>query len=98
MDQVPTRRTHITLPANLIARIDKLVGARGRSAFLTELADREVRRRELHAILSDPEPIWKDEDHPDIAAIGSAEWVRRLRGHPPNEPLPPRRRKRVQRG
>lgn len=93
MAKASTRRTHVTLPADLIERIDKLVGARGRSAFLAEQALREVRRRELMAILSNPEPIWKDEDHPDIAAIGSAEWVRRLRGHPPNEPMPRQRRK-----
>jgi len=89
------RRTHITLPADLVNRIDKLVGTRGRSTFLAQLAIDEVRRRELIKILEDPEPIWKDEDHPDIAALGSAEWVRRQRGHRPDEdaklPAPLRR-------
>lgn len=80
-----TRRTHITLPTDLIRRIDELVGKRGRSAFINEVADREVRRRLLHKALTDPEPVWKDEDHPDIAALGSAEWVRRMRGHRPGE-------------
>ncbi|HVA64287.1 MAG TPA: ribbon-helix-helix protein, CopG family [Terriglobales bacterium] len=79
------RRTHITLPSDLIARIDELVGARGRSAFLAEIAEDEVRRRELLAYLESGEPIWRDEDHPELAKIGSAEWIRRLRGHPPAE-------------
>ena len=80
-----TRRTHISLPADLVAKIDALVGARGRSAFLSEIADKEVRRRRLLAALQDPEPGWKDEDHPDIVALGTAEWVRRQRGHLPGE-------------
>ena len=31
-----TRRTHVILPVDLVADIDKLVGKRGRSAFITE--------------------------------------------------------------
>lgn len=92
MKRVAARRTHISLPADLVAKIDALVGPRGRSEFLSEIAGREVRRRRLTAALEDPEPIMKDKDYPELAAIGSAEWVRRLRGHPPNEPLQGRRR------
>jgi hypothetical protein len=36
------RRVHVVLPVDLIADIGKLVGKRGRSAFLTEVARREV--------------------------------------------------------
>jgi len=86
MKSAPARRTHISLPAELVAQIDELVGARGRSAFLVNLASREVRRQRLIAALEDPEPIWKDEDHPDVAELVSAEWVRRMRGHAPSEP------------
>lgn len=92
------RLTHITLPADLVTRIDKLVGTCGRSTFLAQLPLDEVRRRELIKILEDPEPIWKNEDHPDIAALGSAEWVRRQRCHRPGEDaeLPPPLRRRRQ--
>jgi hypothetical protein len=58
--------------------VDALVGPRGRSAFLTEVIGEEVQRRRLLQILSDPEPIWKDEDHPELAE-GSEGWVRQLR-------------------
>jgi len=71
-------RTHIVLPKELVEQIDSLVGPRGRSAFLVETAEAEVRRRRLLAFLRDPEPAWKDEDHPDMAD-GSAAWVKRLR-------------------
>jgi hypothetical protein len=77
-----TLRTHIVLPAELAEEIDKLVGPRGRSAFLVETAEREVKRRKLLAFLDSDEPAWRDEDHPDIAENGAAAWVRALRNEP----------------
>ena len=77
-----TVRAHVVLPAKLAKDIDELVGPRGRSAFLVELADKEVKRRKLLAILESNEPTWKDENHPDITEMGTAEWVRSLRNEP----------------
>jgi hypothetical protein len=34
------RRAHVIVPIEVVADIDKLVGERGRSAFLTEIAQR----------------------------------------------------------
>ena len=45
-------RTHVILPEKLVAEIDALVGQRGRSAFLAEVAEREVKRRRLLELLS----------------------------------------------
>ncbi len=61
-----TRRAHVVLPDDLVSEIDKIVGARGRSAFLAELARREIKRRNLLAMFQRNEPIWKDEDHPEL--------------------------------
>jgi hypothetical protein len=74
-----TQRAHVVLPAELIAEIDSQVGPRGRSAFLAEVARRELNKRKLLAFLSNDGPAWKDEDHPELAALGTNEWVRRLR-------------------
>ena len=73
-----TRRAHVVLPDDLVSEIDKIVGARGRSAFLAELARREIKRRNLLAMFTRDEPIWKDEDHPELKD-GASEWVRRMR-------------------
>ena len=62
-----TVRAHVVLPAKLADEIDALVGPRGRSAFLVETAEKELKRRRLMAILDSDEPIWREEDHPDIA-------------------------------
>lgn len=77
-----TLRTHIVLPAELAQDIDELAGPRGRSAFIVETAAKEVRRRKLLAFLQSDQPVWFDENHPDLAEMGAAEWVRSLRNTP----------------
>ena len=73
-------RTHVILPEALVAEIDALVGQRRRSAFLAEVAAREVRRRRLMAILDRDATPWDPADHPEIEkAGGAAAWVRSLR-------------------
>jgi hypothetical protein len=74
-----TVRAHVVMPEKLAKDIDALVGPRGRSAFLVETAEKEVKRRKLLAFLESEEPVWKDEDHPDIAEQGAAAWVHNLR-------------------
>jgi hypothetical protein len=66
------------LPVDVIADIDKLVGKRGRSAFLTEVAQREIKLRRQREVLREVAGAWKDEDHPELAQ-GAAAWVRQLR-------------------
>ena len=72
-------RMHIVLPEELVRDIDNLAGKRGRSAFLVETAEQEVRRRKLLAFLDRKEPAWRKEDHPEIADEGSAAWVHQIR-------------------
>jgi len=74
-----TVRAHIVLPARLVEEIDALVGPRGRSAFLVETAEKELRRRRLLKFLENEQPAWKEKDHPDIAEVGAAAWVHNLR-------------------
>ena len=73
-----TKRAHVVLPEDLVREIDKIAGSRGRSAFLADLARREIKRQHLLQILKREEPMWKDADHPELEA-GAAEWVRKLR-------------------
>jgi hypothetical protein len=73
-----TQRAHIVLPADLIKEIDAAVGPRGRSAFIAEVTRAELRRRWLLDYFTKGKPIWKDEDHPELAQ-GTEAWVRSLR-------------------
>ena len=61
-----------------MADIDKLVGKRGRSAFLTEIARREIKIRRQREALRETAGAWKDQDHPELA-LGAAAWVRQMR-------------------
>ena len=73
-----TKRAHVVLSEDLVREIDKIAGARGRSAFLAELAEREIKRQQLLNMFKREEPIWKDEDHPELEQ-GAAAWVRKIR-------------------
>jgi hypothetical protein len=66
------------LPVDVVADIDKLVGKRGRSAFLTELAQREIKLRHQRDVLREAAGAWKAEDHPELAE-GAAAWIRQIR-------------------
>lgn len=72
------KRTHIVIPQLLVDEIDTVVGKRGRSAFLTQAAEKELMRlRQIKA----PESAagsWKNKDHPELKQ-GAANWVKKLR-------------------
>lgn len=78
MPKSASRRAHVILPVELVADIDKLVGKRGRSAFLAELAREEIQRRQQRIALRAAAGAWKDEDHPELKD-GAAAWVRQMR-------------------
>lgn len=73
-----TKRAHVVLPDDLVREIDKIAGSRGRSAFLADLARREIKRQRLLELLRSKEPFWRDEDHPELKN-GAVAWVRKIR-------------------
>lgn len=73
-----TKRTHVVLAEELLEDIDRLVGARQRSSFLAEAAEKELMRRRQIEALKAAAGAWKDKDHPELKQ-GSAGWVRKMR-------------------
>ena len=71
-------RTHIVIPRELVIEIDRVVGKRGRSSFLTQAAERELMRRRQVDALNAAAGAWKDKDHPELRR-GAAAWVQKLR-------------------
>jgi hypothetical protein len=66
-----TRRTHIVIPEPLVSEIDRLVGKRGRSEFLTQAAEKELRRLQQIRALENV-GAWKDKDHPELKGSAAA--------------------------
>ncbi len=70
-------RTHVVIPKALVETIDTLVGKRRRSEFLTEAAEKEVRRRKL---IKAADKAGGSLEHVDIpgweSSESAAEWVR----------------------
>jgi hypothetical protein len=75
---VNTKRTHIVIPEQLIARIDAIVGKRGRSKFLAQAAQREHMRLGQIKALEAAAGSWKDQDYPELKR-GAVKWVDMLR-------------------
>ena len=73
-----TKRTHIVIPEQLVARIDVIVGKRGRSKFLAQAAEKELMRLSQLKALEAAAGSWKDPDHPELKH-GAAKWVDQLR-------------------
>ena len=72
------RRTHIVIPEDLAREIDRVVGKRGRSAFLAEAGRKELKRLRMLRALERAAGSWKDKDHPELRR-GAARWVEGLR-------------------
>jgi hypothetical protein len=73
-----TRRTHVVLPSGVISAIDAAVGKRGRSRFILQAAERELRRLAQVKALRGAAGSWADRGHPELRE-GSASWVKRVR-------------------
>jgi hypothetical protein len=73
-------RTHVVMPKALVETIDALVGKRRRSEFLTEAAEKEVRRLKLIKAAEKAGGSLKHVDVPGWESSESAaEWVRASR-------------------
>ena len=72
------KRTHVVLSDQLVKDIDRVVGSRQRSRFLTQAAEKELLRLRQIEALEGAVGAWKDDDHPELKE-GSEIWVRKLR-------------------
>ena len=68
----------IPIPTSVAAGIDKIAGNKKRTAFIVEVLEREIRRREQLEALNEAAGSWKDKDHPELVNGGDV-WVRQMR-------------------
>jgi Arc/MetJ family transcription regulator len=73
-------RTHVTLPEDLVAEVDKLAGKRKRSQFIEEAVRTKVQREKLGRALQEGAGILNPEDHPYWRTPeDTSRWVRESR-------------------
>jgi len=72
------KRIHVVIPERLAREIDRFVGVRGRSQFLSRAAEREVERLRMLQVLERAAGSWNPADHPELRQ-GAAHWVAQLR-------------------
>ncbi len=68
----------VPYPPDVIAEIDKIVSHGKRTAFLIDLAKREIKLNRQRNALREARGAWKTEDHPELAN-GAANWIREIR-------------------
>lgn len=73
-----SHRTHVVIRPELVSAIDAVVGKRGRSRFLVQAAERELKRLAQVRALQAAAGSWRDADHPELKR-GPAAWVKQLR-------------------
>ena len=72
------QRVMVPFPPDVIAEIDKIVSHGNRTAFLVELAKREIKLNHQRNALRAARGSWKAKDHPELAE-GAAKWIREIR-------------------
>jgi hypothetical protein len=73
-------RAHVIVEEKILKDIDRLVGKKKRSSFITNAAKKELQRLNQLSVLRKFKGAWKDEDHPDMQGKdGTYKWVRKLR-------------------
>ncbi len=79
----------VSLPSELIDRVDRVAGESGRDQFVADAVFEALRRLQLEAIEKFAGSL-KDVDIPGWETSESAaEWVHNLRYHPEKLPVPP---------
>lgn len=73
-------RTNIMLPKTLVRTIDRVAGARGRSAFLAEAAQDRLARLRFARAAGRAFGAWTDAGHPDLMTDADlSRYLKRLR-------------------
>jgi hypothetical protein len=66
------------MKTDTLAAIDKLVGKRRRSAFISDATEEVLMRQQQRKALKAAAGAWKDADHPELSQ-GAAAWVKKMR-------------------
>ena len=70
-------RTNLLLPGDLVAEVDAVAGPRGRSRYVAQAIERQLRRDRWWAAAQAVAGAWTADSHPEFATSEAVqEWVR----------------------
>jgi predicted transcriptional regulator len=70
-------RTNLMLPDELVAEVDAVAGPRGRSRYVAQAIERQLRRDRWWAAARAAAGAWTADAHPDFATSEAVQdWVR----------------------
>jgi len=73
-------RTHVIIEEDIVKEIDRLVGKKKRSSFISEATKKELKKLKQLSVIKKLRGVWKDEDHPELAGKdGTYKWLKKLR-------------------
>lgn len=73
-------RTHVIIEEDIVKEIDRLVGKKKRSSFISEATKKELKKLKQLSVIKKLRGVWKDADHPELAGKdGTCKWLRKLR-------------------
>jgi len=68
-------RAHVLIEEDIVKEIDKLVGKKKRSSFISEATKKELKRLRQLSLIKKLKGVWKDEDHPELTGKeGTYKW------------------------
>ncbi len=74
------RKVTVTLPDDLLLRLDKRIPPRQRSSFIAEAIETQLALAEQQAALEEAAGAWRDEHHPDMVKDADIDaWLISLR-------------------
>ena len=75
-----SQKITVTLPKDLLDRLNQVVPARGRSRFITEAIEQRLVAEEQLAVLNETAGASSDEHHPDLRTDSQIDqWIQDLR-------------------
>ena len=73
-------KAHLGMPQEVLEEVDRIVGKRKRSLFITEAAREKLERERFLKTLDETKGAWTDKNHPDLRTdMDVKKYVRKKR-------------------
>lgn len=73
-------KTHLAIPEDLVAEVDRIAGKRRRSLFIAEATREKLARERFLSALKETSGSWSDRNHPELRSAKAVEsYVREKR-------------------